>query len=177
VDQPVGYVSILNQPGQHWQLMTAGQRHVGAFEATTADPVEDEACAGGLEAIRRQHRISSLQSAPIGHDHPQKRVGRSRKLPLQRACAMPEIENDRVVRLPGCTNPIEPIQWLLSDLTQLGKPQIAVDLHDICGAVAVRFGRPQVEERGQASAFLVRIDKQGRDLPLGQQSSERHREE
>ena len=42
VDQPVGYVSIFDQSSQHRQLMTAGERLFGAFEATTAHPVEDE---------------------------------------------------------------------------------------------------------------------------------------
>ena len=102
--------------------MAAGQRHFCAFEATTADPVEDETCARGLQTTRRQRGICSLQSASIRHDHPQKRVGRSRELPLQRTRAVSEIENDRVVPLPGSTYPIEPIEWLPEDLTSLGKP-------------------------------------------------------
>ncbi|MEP6751818.1 MAG: hypothetical protein ABI959_03630 [Candidatus Dormiibacterota bacterium] len=73
---------------------------------------------------------------------------------------MSEIENDRVVPLPGSTYPIEPIEWLPEDLTSLGKPQIAVDLDGISGAVVDRVSRPEVEERGQASAFLVSIEQQ-----------------
>jgi hypothetical protein len=60
VDQPVRDVAILGQPSQHRHLMTAGQRHLCAFEATMADAIEDEARAGGLETAQRQRCIGSL---------------------------------------------------------------------------------------------------------------------
>ncbi|MEP6751817.1 MAG: hypothetical protein ABI959_03625 [Candidatus Dormiibacterota bacterium] len=52
VDQPVGYLPILGQLSQNWHLMAAGQCHLCAFEATTADAVEDETCTSGLQTIR-----------------------------------------------------------------------------------------------------------------------------
>ena len=127
--QPLRYVPILCKPARDWQLVSAGQRLISAYETTRTDSVEDQSGIGSTEPARCQSCIRSLQSAAIRHHHPQQPVGRSRELALVRAGAVSEVDDDRLVLSASCTGPFKPVERAVLWMTKLRKPQVPVDLH------------------------------------------------
>gem|GEM_PF-1976533 len=158
--QPLRNVPILSKPPQDRQPVPAGQRHFSAFEAAPTDTVEDQTRAGGTELARSQRCIGALQSAAIGHDHPQEPVGRGRELTLQLPRAMSEIDDDCLMLRTGGTHPLEPVERICCALTNFGKPQVLVELNRrLIGWISIdSISGADVEQRGQASTLGISVE-------------------